>query len=239
MAVGIQHVFEGGVEVRAEAYDRTISDQRPRYLNVLREIIPFPEAGNDRVRFLPERGRATGLELLFSGPLGSRSDWSASYVLARAEDRLEGRWIPRTLDQRHTLNARWHYKPNSAWEFSAGWQYHTGWPSTPMEFQVDTLGVGVEGPWRSCTDGVRVGMLVNERPGEINSRRLPPYHRMDLRATRTFQVGRGTLSAFLDVFNVYNRENLRSYDYSPDFPSGRAGETLLPILPSFGLTWEF
>ena len=234
-----QHVFEGGVEVRAEAYHRTISDQRPRYLNVLREIIPFPEVGNDRVRFLPERGRATGMELLFSGPLGGHSDWSASYVLARAEDKLEDRWIPRTLDQRHTLNARWHYRPNSVWEFSAGWQYHTGWPSTPMEFQVDTLGVGVEGPWRSCTDGVCVEMLVNELPGEINSRRLPPYHRMDLRVTRTFQVGRGTLSAFLDVFNLYNRENLRSYDYSPDFPSGRAGETLLPILPSFGLIWEF
>ncbi len=51
------------------------------------------------------------------------------------------------------------------------------------------------------------------------------------------------MSAFLDVFNVYDRENLRSYAYSFELPSGRVspnvGETLLPILPSFGLTWEF
>jgi len=112
-----------------------------------------------------------------------------------------------------------------------------------MEFQIDTLGADVESEWQSCIDGQCTPLLVNEQPGELNARRLPAYHRMDLRATRTFQVGRGRLSAFLDIFNVYNRENLRSYDYTPHLPSGRAiarsGETLLPILPSFGLTWEF
>ena len=248
IAAGIEHGFGRGWQVRAEVYHRTVSHPRPRYLNVIREIIPFPEVGNDRVRFLPERGRADGLELTLSGPLGSRSDWTASYVLARAEDKLDGRWIPRTFDQRHTFNTRWHYRPNSAWEFSAGWQYHTGWPSTPMEFQVDTLGVfSADDPpppgWRSCTDDSCLRLLVTERPGQINAERLPAYHRMDIRATRTFQVGNGTLSAFLDVFNLYNRENLRSYDYKVELPSGKViqnvGETLLPILPSFGLTWEF
>ncbi len=167
-------------------------------------------------------------------------------MLARAEDRLDGRWVPRTLDQRHTLNARWHYRPNNAWEFSAGWQYHTGWPSTPMEFQVDTLGVvPANNPppgSRSCNPDFCIQLLVTERPGQINARRLPAYHRMDIRATRTFQVGSGTLSVFLDVFNLYNRENLRSFDYKVQLPSGtpiaNVGETLLPILPSFGLTWE-
>ncbi len=247
IAAGIEHGFGRGWQVRAEVYHRAISDPRPRYLNVIREIIPFPEVGNDRVRFLPEKGRADGLELTLSGPLGSRADWTASYVLARTEDKLDGRWIPRTFDQRHTFNTRWHYRPDNAWEFSAGWQYHTGWPSTPMEFQVDTLGViPSDNPppgSRSCTDDVCIQLLVNERPGPINALQLPAYHRMDIRATRTFQVGRGTLSAFLDVFNLYNRENLRSYDYKVDLPSGKAiqnvGETLLPILPSFGLTWEF
>ena len=96
---------------------------------------------------------------------------------------------------------------------------------------------------RSCTDDSCLQLLVNARPGEINSLQLPPYHRMDIRVTRTFQVGNGTLSAFLDVFNLYDRENLRSYDYKVELPSGKViqnvGETLLPILPSFGLTWEF
>jgi hypothetical protein len=49
---------------------------------------------------------------------------------------------------------------------------------------------------------------------------LPPYDRMDIRVTRTFQVGNGRLSAFVDVFNLYNRENLRSNDYKVELPSG-------------------
>ena len=247
VAAGIEHGFARGWQARVEVYHRTVSDPRPRYLNVIREIIPFPEAGNDRVRFLPEKGRAQGLELTLSGPLGRQSDWTASYVLARAEDKLDGRWIPRTLDQRHTFNTRWHYRANDAWEFSAGWQYHTGWPSTPMEFQVDTVGiVPADNPppgTRICNPDFCYQLLVNESPGPINADRLPAYHRLDIRATRTFQVGGGTLRAFLDVFNLYNRENLRSYDYKVEFPSGRVipnvGETLFPILPSFGLTWEF
>ena len=247
VAAGIEHGFASGWQVRAEVYHRTVSDPRPRYLNVIREIIPCPEVGNGRVRFLPDKGRAEGVELTLSGPVGSGSDWTATYVLARAEDKLDGRWVPRTLDQRHTFNTRWHYRPNSAWEFSAGWQYHTGWPSTPMDFQVDTLGVfpadnPPPGP-RLCDANSCTQLLINERPGPINASRLPSYHRLDLRATRTFQVGGGTLSAFLDVFNLYNRENLRSFNYRVELPSGRVipniGETLLPILPSFGLTWEF
>ncbi len=73
--------------------------------------------------------------------------------------------------------------------------------------------------------------------------RLPSYQRLDIRATRAFQVGRGKLSVFLDVFNVFNRTNLRSFDYGVSLPAGsvvpRTGETGFPILPSFGFTWEF
>ena len=56
-------------------------------------------------------------------------------------------------------------------------------------------------------------------------------------------MGRGRLSVFLDVFNLYNRQNLRSIDYKVELPAGtvipNTGETLLPLVPSFGFTWEF
>ena len=234
VALGVQHSFGSGLDARVEAYHRRTTDPRPRYLNVGREIWPFPEVGLDRVRFLPEEGRARGLELLLSGPLGARSQWTATYVLAKAEDRVGNDWIVRTLDQRHTTSLRWHFEPNEKWQLSASWQYHTGWPTTPLEFQVDTIPNA--GP-----DERQV--LIGKRPGAINSRRLPAYHRMDLRATRTFDIGRGRLSVFLDVFNLYNRQNLRSYSYLVALPEGTVttdiGEILLPLLPSFGLTWEF
>ncbi len=237
VAVGIEHRFANDLRLRLEGYSRRTDEPRPRWVNVGREIIPFPEIGEDRVRIDPDRARAQGLELDVSGPLGSRAQGSVTYVLARAEDRVGGVWTPRTLDQRHTLGARWHFEPNPRWTLSAGWQYHTGWPSTPMEFRVDTISSS------DPTDPSQRQILITEMPGDINSDRLPAYHRLDVRVTRTFSVGRGRLDLFLDVFNLYNRSNLRSYDYGVRLPAGIAirnpGETLLPLLPSFGLTWTF
>lgn len=232
VALGVEHDFGQGIQARIEAYSRSTSDPRPRYLNVGREIIPFPEIGNDRVRFLPDEGRARGVQTILAR-VSERREWSVSYTLAAAEDLVDGRWTPRALDQRHTLGLRTLLKPSDDWALSVGWQFHSGWPSTPMEFAVDTL----------RTEGELNGILVAERPGPINSRRLPAYHRLDLRATRTWTLESGRLHAFIDVFNLYNRQNLRSYDYAVRLPSGEVvanpGETLLPLLPTFGLTWEF
>ena len=62
------------------------------------------------------------------------------------------------------------------------------------------------------------------------------------RPTRSIS-GQGRLSVFLDVFNLYNRQNVRSFNYKVSLPEGtviaETGETLLPLLPSFGFTWEF
>ena len=79
----------------------------------------------------------------------------------------------------------------------------------------------------------------------MNADRLPAYHRLDLRATRRFQLRRGTLDIYVDLFNAYNQENLRSYDYGLRWLNQRnmyvrtPDESLLPILPSIGFRWEF
>ena len=81
--------------------------------------------------------------------------------------------------------------------------------------------------------------------GSMNSTRLPVYHRLDLRITRRFDVGRGVLDVYLDLFNAYNQQNLRSFDYSTELIDQELryvrypDEELLPFLPSLGLRWEF
>ena len=83
------------------------------------------------------------------------------------------------------------------------------------------------------------------RIGDLNELRLPAYHRLDFRVSRNFNIGGGLLQAYLDVFNLYNRTNLRGYAFSPRVAGGRfsvlrtPGEEMLPILPSIGLRWEF
>ena len=46
-----------------------------------------------------------------------------------------------------------------------------------------------------------------------NSSRLDSYHSLDLRIDRRFQFDRCNLIAYLDVSNVYNRQNIWSFEW--------------------------
>ena len=74
--------------------------------------------------------------------------------------------------------------------------------------------------------------------GATNSQRLESSHQLDLRVDRRFQFDAWTLSAYLDVTNVY--ANPRVFDYSYEFDySEREPLTDLPILPTIGVRGEF
>jgi hypothetical protein len=214
-----------------EVYRRTVADPRPVYLNAEQELKVFPEASGDRIRIDPDRGLAKGLELLVEGKAGTRWGWSASYVLATAEDRVDREWIPRRYDQRHTVVAQTTFRPDPRWSFSLGWRFHTGWPATAWSWDVRTLGDG--------------GNIWTQEFGPLRGIRLPAYHRLDLRGTRTFHLGGGTLQLFLDLFNVYDRTNLGSWDFSGAYENGSLtverlrGQEMLPFLPTFGFRYEF
>jgi hypothetical protein len=63
--------------------------------------------------------------------------------------------------------------------------------------------------------------------------------------TRQFALRRSTIEVYADLFNAYNRENLRAFDYGVRVISGQAkfvrdpGDTMLPIVPSLGVRWVF
>jgi hypothetical protein len=81
--------------------------------------------------------------------------------------------------------------------------------------------------------------------GPLNARRLPAYHRLDVRVTRAFEVRGSRLELFADLFNAYDRANVRGYAYNLHRDGSRwtttrdVGEELLPILPTVGFRWVF
>ena len=231
LAIGVDHRFPSNVGLRLEVYRRTVADPRPVFLNAEQELKVFPEASGDRMRIDPDRGRARGMELLIEHKSGRHWAWSASYVLASAEDRVNGGWIPRSLDQRHTVVIQTAYQPDLHWRFSVGWRFHSGWPATAWSWDVKTL----DDSWNIWT----------KEFGPLRGIRLPAYHRMDLRVSRVLDLRSGRLLVFLDLFNVYNRTNLASWDFSGTYENGSLtlqqlkGQELLPFLPTFGLLWEF
>jgi hypothetical protein len=236
-AFGVEHRFSQGWAVRAEAYLRRVARPLPEWVNLSRAVNPIPEVESDRRRIAGDRARAHGVELLLSREGTGGPSWSASYALAWSDIFLDGIWRPRTLDQRHTLNLAGAWRFGSSWQLSGSWQYHTGWPFTDQMLDV-VVAQAPEGP--ESIDVLRRGF------GELNADRLPAYHRLDLRVTRAFTFERSRLELFLDVFNVYDRTNLRGWQWSlrsNGDGSYRAvkdtGEEQLPIMPTIGFRWVF
>jgi hypothetical protein len=246
VAVGIQHSFRGGVDARVELYRRDVGDQRPRFINLEQDLRIFPEVEGDRLRVDPGRGRMRGVELTVERRTGRRWDWWASYALAVAEDEYpdleggsctetdpcaDGPWVPRQYDQRHTVGLQVTYRPAPAWDVSWAWAYHSGWPVTLSSYELATL-----------ADGNRFWVRSFEA---LRGSRLPAYHRLDVRVTRDMTVRGGTLRAYLDLFNVYDRTNVASYRYDFRMENGtpvsvrRNGLTLMPLLPTIGFRYEF
>lgn len=230
--LGLERTTPSGASVRLELYHRVMHDLRPRWWNLRHDIELFPESVDDRVRVAPDSADARGVELFARGAPDGRFTWSGGYTLARVHERIDGAWVPDPVDQRHAFYVDVAFQPNPTWRLAAAWQSHSGQPYTRATASVTPLG--------NRRFDVRRGF------GPLGGERLPAYHRMDLRVTRDFSVGKGRISVFADVFNALNHGNVRGYDSSLDildstgrFQLRQVPIELLPRLPSIGASWEF
>ncbi|HVE65381.1 MAG TPA: TonB-dependent receptor [Thermoanaerobaculia bacterium] len=225
---GFEHLFAEGaphplVALRAEVYRRTVTDPRPRYENLYEPYEVLPESSLDRFRVEPDRGVAEGAELFLQGESGERLEWWLNYSLSRSEDEIDGERFPRQIDQRHTFNADVNYRLGRNWNVNLAWRFHTGWRVTPVVVEI--------------AGGEPVPVA-----GRLNSEQLPDYHRLDLRLSRRWPSRSGSVTAFLDVQNLYDRKNVAGFDLELD---GETGETVRSVerwpglFPSVGITWEF
>jgi hypothetical protein len=86
------------------------------------------------------------------------------------------------------------------------------------------------------TSGAK-SILVSPR---LDAFRLPAVVLLDLRVARGFALGRGTLTAAVDAFNVLNRATELQVTRDVELPSlGRAREILRPRIVRLGLDYRF
>lgn len=224
--LSIDHAFEQGVDLRVEAYRKDYRRINPRFENIFDPLVLFPEAEFDRVRVAPQSARAVGVEtLLRVRPHGPWSGW-LGYTWARVEDRIDGRDVPRSWDQRHAVTAGlvWAKGP---WNVTVASSYHSGWPTAELQL---------------AADGEGNPQLVRD---ERNRARFAYYNTIDARATRTFILAHGALDVFLELSNALERENPCCVRYERTLePDGtltysRDTDPWLPLVPSFGVLWRY
>ena len=230
LIAGLLHRFSDRLTLRVEAFHKDMQDVRPRFENLFDPLALMPELQPDRIRLDPAGAKASGFEVSFDG---ERDDWSwwASYTLSEATDAIDGRDQLRSWDQRHALQAGVTWS-NGTWNVAFAGGVHTGWPSTdlaPEQVGTDPAGAPV----------------YEAQPGPRNVLRYSSFSSIDFRVSRVFNVRRGSLTAFIEVSNIVNRNNVCCTDWDAetddngDLVLESSQDFWLPLLPAIGVLWEF
>lgn len=161
-------------------------------------------------------GNARGVELSIQKKLSQTPYYGIlSLTYSEAEfTALDGIKRPGSYDQNWIFNISGGYKIDNHWEISTKFRFASGKPYTPFNF-----------------DGT-------QNIADYNSRRLKSAHSLDVRVDRRWFFSGWTLITYLDVQNVYNRNNLSAIRWDPK--EQRVDESSsIGILPSIGISAEF
>jgi hypothetical protein len=205
---GIEHIGVNGWQWKSELYYKVIDN--------LVSSDPVTRYNNSG------EGKAAGIELFLRKMRTDRWSGWLSLALSKAErtNTATGESFPFEYDQPVAVTLVGNYHINTKWDIGAKWWYHSGAPYTPI--------IG------STEDTEREGRY---RPvyGDINSERMPDYHRLDLRLSRQFS---DKTSAYVELINAYGKKNISGYEYNANY-SDRDPIYQLPMLISFGVTSSF
>lgn len=186
--------------------------------------------------FIVEQGSAQGVDVAFRYDMVNFSLWAVYSLgfISREED-LNGFLFSYTphYDRRHNVNlvGTYSFGKTLQYEASMRWNYGSGFPFTPTAgfYEALSFQTGIN------TDYVHQNGQLGYYYGELNSRRLPDYHRLDVTIKRSFVFSaRNLLDVVFSVTNVYSRKNIFYFDR---IKFERVNQ--LPFLPSLGLNWKF
>ncbi|ADO76071.1 TonB-dependent receptor [Stigmatella aurantiaca] len=249
--LGYQRAFQAslGVEQRVASrfqVDLTAFFNR-RFKNVVSpgQVLTQPDGTIVQERFSNEGlGRAYGLELMVKKERASPTDkWFGwlSYTLSRAED---GREEPLPAirdnvidggtgdtayglspwDQTHILTLVGSYVLGNGWELGGRFRYTAGRPVTPLDHRHDVYGSD--------------GNVYRPTYGPYFSARAAGFHQLDVRVDKSWQMESWTLTAYLDVQNLYNAKNaefvFNDYRYRDEYEVPG-----IPLLPVVGVKGSF
>ena len=231
--------FIGGFEIDAtknldfnvEAYLKDFTQLTNINRNKLFDEADIDKPEELRRDFIIEKGKAYGID--FSARYREKrlylwATYSHAYV-----NRFDGniKYYPH-FDRRHNINLLGTYTMGKdySWEFSARWNLGTGFPFTPTQGFFEKLDLNRVSEDFLAKNG-ELGIIY----GDLNSRRLPTYHRLDISVKKRWEISDfSAVEANFSLSNVYNRENIFYFDR---IRFTRVNQ--LPILPSASISYTF
>jgi len=164
-------------------------------------------------------GLSRGIELLIQKKLSDIPIYgllSLSYSQTEFTS-IEGKERTGAFDSRFIGNLSFGWRLSRDWEISSRFRIATGLPTTPFK---DDLS----------------GELDFTRYNE--GERLPLFNSLDVRIDKRWFFQTTSLITYIDIQNIYSRQNISGYrwDYRTNSPEAQES---IGILPSIGITLEF
>jgi hypothetical protein len=181
--------------------------------------------------FLAETGMAQGLDLTMKYDYRHFYFWltySLAYVNVWDGYNL---YFP-SYDRRNTINlvSAYTFGKDLNWEVNARWTFGSGFPFTPTAGYYEQLQFNAVNTNYTATNG-----MLSVLYGDINSARLPTYHRLDISIKRRIELSEHRrLEIIAGATNVYDRENIFYYDR---ISNQRVNQ--LPIIPTLTASLTF
>ena len=230
VVANLQRRFRGDLHLDISYYRKSFRAVRPRFENAFDVLTLLPEIQFDRYRIDPMSAEAQGAELRISqGDASQKYFWWLGYAWSEVRDEMADGNVMRSWDQTHAVKAgiswRW-----GQWNFSGAGEVHTGWPKTEL------IAIEVPNP-----DGTHAFAVSTTPP---NSGRYSMFHTLDVRISRDITLRHGDLTFFMEVSNLFDRDNACCTEYSVE--TSTLGSELiaqkahwLPLVPSLGVVWRF
>lgn len=220
----------------------TDPDYIKNYANWIRsaEKLPYDSATTNPVNI--GTGNAFGIELSiekkYTTPKTKFYGW-ANYSLSSSNREKYGYTYPYRFEQTQTLNFVLNYRLSPAFEFSSRFNFASNFPVTsPVGITPRVIGdsIAVNPLTREVIFNLDFGGNEN-----INADRKPAYHRLDLRGTYYTNFWSTDWAFYIDIINVYNRQNVLGYDYFLDenLIVRKKNVGMIPLLPTFGINARF
>lgn len=234
LIVGFEYDISNYLTMNFEAYYKWFNQLTNMNKNKIFDDTPEYYDKPDALKkdFIIETGDAEGFDLSLKYQKKQIYVW-AVYSLA-FNHRYDGliNYTPH-FDRRHNANilVSYVFGKGRLWDVNFRWNYGSGFPFTPTAGNYEILnfqdGIGSD----YTTSNGDVGIVY----GEINSKRLPDYHRLDFGLKRKFHLSENSLLEIsFSITNAYNRSNIF---YIDRVTNQRIDQ--LPFMPSLGINFTF
>lgn len=226
--VGIEFLARPDVKVQLEGFVKGYDDYPLRAFRP--QAVLSPSGFDDVTSDIPfgleplearANGRSVGAELFVQKQLSEIPLFGlASISVSRTTfDGADGVTRPGSFDTRAIANAVLGWRPNAKWELSGKFRIASGLPTTPF-----------------ITGGPSAGQQDFTRWNEGD--RLPTFHALDVRVDRRWSLRTVQLIGYLDIQNIYGRENVSGVRWNPRDQRVERN-TSIGLLPSIGFSIEF